>query len=113
MISVCGATLATQTADPVTAVVKEVQTRTLVLDPVTARYIVYSSNFPLSNPKVMFLGFSDMSAGIKQYLQLSHYISTTYSVCGTLVSIFRYLVHSSKTPAVCLKTHRRTEDNPP
>lgn len=113
MIGVSGATLATQTANPVTAVVKEVQMRTLVLDPVTARYIVYSSNVPLSKQKVMFLGFSEMSASIKQVLQLPQYISTTYSVCGSLVSVFRYPVHCSKTPAICLKTHRYTEDNSP
>lgn len=85
MIGVSGATLASQTANPVTAVVKEVQMRTPVLDPVTARYIVYSSNIPLSKQKVMFLGFSDMSSSIKEALQVPQYISTTYSVCGSLI----------------------------
>lgn len=86
-----GATLATQTANPVTAVVKEVQMRTLVLDPVTAKYVVYSRNIPLSKQKVTFFGFSDMSAGIKQLLQLLQHITITYSVCGTLISVFRSL----------------------
>lgn len=48
MIGVPEATLATQTVSPVTVVAKEAQMWTLVLDPVTARYIVYSGNILLS-----------------------------------------------------------------
>lgn len=70
MIGVPGATLATQTANPVIAVVQGAQMRTLVLDPVTARYVVYSSNVPLFRAKVIFLGFSHISAGIKQLERL-------------------------------------------
>lgn len=55
MIAVPEVTLATQTANPVTAVVQGAQMRTLVLDPVTARYLVYSNNVPLFRAKVIFL----------------------------------------------------------
>lgn len=91
MIGAPGATLATQTANPVTAVAREVQTRTLVLDPVPARYIVYSGNTPLSEQKVIFLGFSGLSAGIKQLLQLLQCTPTSCSVCDTLTHMFRSL----------------------
>lgn len=43
------ATLATQTANPVTAVVKEVQTRTLALDPVTARKTLKEETAAVAN----------------------------------------------------------------
>ena len=55
MIAVPEVTLSTQTANPVTAVVQGAQMRTLVLDPVTARYLVYSNNVPLFRAKVIFL----------------------------------------------------------
>lgn len=114
MIGVSGATLATQTADPVTAVVKEAQTRTLVLDPVTARYIVYSGNVPLSEQKVIFLGFCGLSAGIKQLLQLLQCISTSCSVCGTLhMFLEAHQFRCSNILAIGLKTNRYTEDKLP
>lgn len=66
MIAVPEVTLATQTANLATAVVQGAQMRTLVLDPVTARYLVYSNNAPLFRAKVIFLSFSLMFVHIER-----------------------------------------------
>lgn len=50
MIDVPGATLATQTANPVTAVAQGAQMRTLVLDPVTARRMLKVGTAVAVNP---------------------------------------------------------------
>lgn len=49
VIGVPGATLATQTANGVTAAVKEAQMRTLVLDPVTARKMLKEETAAAAN----------------------------------------------------------------
>jgi ribonuclease BN (tRNA processing enzyme) len=63
VIGVPGATSATQTANPVTAVAQGAQMRTLVLGHVPARYNVYSGTASLSRQDVTFLSFSIMSSG--------------------------------------------------
>ena len=55
MTDVPGATLATQTANPVTAVVPGAQMRILVSDLVTARYVVYTGK---AHCQDIFLCFS-------------------------------------------------------
>lgn len=50
MIGVPGATPATRTADPVTAVVQGAQMRTLVLDPVNARKMSKEETAVAANP---------------------------------------------------------------
>ena len=66
MIAVPEVTLATHTARPVTAVLQGAQMRTRVLDPVTARYLVYPNNAPLLRAQVIFLSFSLMFVHIKR-----------------------------------------------
>lgn len=58
--------LATQTASHATAVGPGAPMRTPVLDPVAARYLVYSNNVPLFTAKVIFLSFSVMFVHIKR-----------------------------------------------
>lgn len=68
VIGVPGATLATQTANPVTAVVKEAQTRTLVLDPVTARRMLREETAAAANlasstcKRIIIKGVTSVSA---------------------------------------------------
>lgn len=103
MTDVPGATPATQTANPVTAVVQGAQMRTLVLDPVSARCVVYSSNVHCRDTRSFsFVLCSAMSVDIKQIVTTSP-INIHYFIFGTHVLYNQ--VYCCKTPPICLKTY--------